>query len=175
MRRICPDDPVELRRNDLRGWAEAVGFEEVDVRNLDEPDFWELRWTRGNRRCGTAPEAEQLISFIARSCRCRIEPGQLVAIVGGDRIAARTAACLTMQSLAHIVAHGTKRIARESEIRPARRRVRIGELWSRGVSFYEATDPRLLSRLLPQISHSYFQPRPWLLEPFFQRVQEARN
>jgi hypothetical protein len=30
-RNIHLDDPVELRRNDRRGWAEAAGFAEVDV------------------------------------------------------------------------------------------------------------------------------------------------
>ena len=84
------DDPVELRRSDLRGWAEAAGFANVDVRNLGTVDFWEVRCGRGtNDECNNATEAERLFGFIARGCGCRIEPGQFVAIVQDDQIAAR--------------------------------------------------------------------------------------
>lgn len=90
MRNIYPDDPMELRRNELRGWAEAAGFQNIDVRNLGVPDFWEMRFDRGtNAECTTAAEAEGWIGYIARGCQCQIEPGQFVAIVAGDQIAAR--------------------------------------------------------------------------------------
>ena len=84
------DDPVELRRNDLRGWTEAAGFADIDVRNLGQPGFWEMRFSRGtNTECTTAAEAERWFGYIARGCQCQIEPGQFVAIVEGERIAAR--------------------------------------------------------------------------------------
>ncbi len=90
MRNIHVDDPVELRRNDLRGWAEAAGFADVDVGNLGEPDFWEVRCRRGtNRECGTAAEAERWIGYIIRGCGGRIDRHQIVVLVIGDRIAAR--------------------------------------------------------------------------------------
>ncbi len=84
------DDPVERRRHDLRGWAQAAGFTHVDVGNLGEPDFWEMRFRRGtNRECRTAAEAERWLGYIIRGCGCRIERGQLVVLVIGNRIAAR--------------------------------------------------------------------------------------
>lgn len=90
MQRIYPDDPMELRRNDLRGWSEAAGFVDIDVRNLGEPDAWEMRFNRGaNAECVNAAEAERWLGFIARGCRCQFVPGRFVAIVDGDRIAAR--------------------------------------------------------------------------------------
>jgi hypothetical protein len=90
LRNLELDDPVELRRHDLRGWAEAAGFQNIDVGNLGEPDYWEMRCNRGtNAECTTAAEAERWVGFIARGCGCRIEPGQFVAIVHGDQFAAR--------------------------------------------------------------------------------------
>jgi hypothetical protein len=90
MRDLQLDAPITLRRNDLRGWGEAAGFENIDVRNLGEPDAWEMRFSRGtNTECTTAAEAERWLGYIARGCQCQIEPGQFVAIVEGDRIAAR--------------------------------------------------------------------------------------
>jgi hypothetical protein len=90
MQRIYPEDPVELRRNDLRGWAEAAGFVDVDVRNLGDLNGWEMRFGRGNNaECRTAAEAERWVGYIARGCECQIVPGQFVAIVQGDQIAAR--------------------------------------------------------------------------------------
>ncbi|HEX5220277.1 MAG TPA: hypothetical protein VFZ59_11970 [Verrucomicrobiae bacterium] len=81
---------IELRRNDLRGRAEAAGFENVDVGNLGEPEFWEMRFNRGtNTECTTAVEAERWFVYVARGCGCQFEPGQFVVIVDGDRIAAR--------------------------------------------------------------------------------------
>ena len=90
MQNIYLNDPVELRRNDLRGWAEAAGFVEIDVRNLGQPDAWEMRFDRGtNAECTTAAEAERWFGYIARGCQCQFEPGQFVAIVAGNQIAAR--------------------------------------------------------------------------------------
>jgi len=90
MRNIFLNDPVELRRNDLRGWAEAAGFADVDVGNLGQPDFWEMRFNRGrNTECTTAAEAERWLGYIAHGCGCRIEQDQFVALVRGDQIAAR--------------------------------------------------------------------------------------
>ena len=90
MRNIYPDDPVELRRNDLRSGAESAGFQNVDVSNLGEPDFWEMRFSRGaNDECTTAAQTKHWIGFIARGCQCRIAPGQFVVMLEGDRIAAR--------------------------------------------------------------------------------------
>lgn len=90
MRNIYPDDPVELRRNDLRSGAESAGFQNVDVGNLGEPDYWEMRFTRGtNDECTTAAQTKHWIGFIARGCQCRIAPGQFVVMLDGNRIAAR--------------------------------------------------------------------------------------
>jgi hypothetical protein len=90
MRNIHLNDPVELRRNDLRGWAEAAGFTDVDVRNLGEPDFWEMRFNRGtNPECTTAAGVGRWFGELAIQHDCRIAPDQFVAIVEGDRIAAR--------------------------------------------------------------------------------------
>lgn len=90
MRNIHLNDPVELRRDELRGWAEATGFTDVDVRNLGEVDFWEMRFNRGtNKECETAADAERWMRYIAHGCRCRIEPEHIVVIVDADQIAAR--------------------------------------------------------------------------------------
>jgi hypothetical protein len=86
-----PDDNAcELRRHELRGWAEAAGFQNIDVRNLGQPDAWEMRFDRGtNAECTTAAEAKRWLGFVARGCGCRFESGQFVAIVDGERTAAR--------------------------------------------------------------------------------------
>lgn len=90
MRNIFPDDPVELRRTDLRGWAESAGFQNIDVGNLGEPDFWQMRFNRGaNDECTTAAQIKRWIRFIARGCQCQIAQGQFVVILEGDRIAAQ--------------------------------------------------------------------------------------
>jgi hypothetical protein len=84
------DGPVALRRNELRVWAEAAGFADVDVRNLGEPNFWEMRFNRGtNRECTTAAEVERWFGILADEHQYQIAPDQFVAIVEGDRIAAR--------------------------------------------------------------------------------------
>lgn len=60
LRNIQLNDPVELCRNELRSWAEAAGFENIDVRNLGDLAGWELRLNRGtNTECTTAAEAER--------------------------------------------------------------------------------------------------------------------
>ena len=90
MRNIHLNDPVELRHNELRGWTEAAGFVDVDVRNLGAPDFWEMRFNRGtNAECTTAAEVERWFSNLAIEHECQIAPGQFVAIVQGDQTAAR--------------------------------------------------------------------------------------
>ena len=90
MRNIELDDPIALRRNDLQGWAEAAGFEDIDAQNLGEADFWEMRFNRGRNAERTTPaEVERWIGHLARGCRCRVVPGQFVAIVQGNQIAAR--------------------------------------------------------------------------------------
>jgi len=90
LRNIQLNDPVELRRNDLRSWAEAAGFADIDVRNLGDLDGWEMRFNRGtNTEYSNVVEVERFLGYIARGCQCQIMPGQFVALVHGDRIAAR--------------------------------------------------------------------------------------
>jgi len=90
LRNIQLNDPVELRRNDLRSWAEAAGFADIDVWNLGDLDGWEMRFNRGtNIECTNVVEVERFLGYIARGCQCQIMPGQFVALVHGDRIAAR--------------------------------------------------------------------------------------
>ena len=84
------NDPVELRRNGLRSWAEAAGFTDIDVWNLGDLDGWDMRFNRGtNTECTNVVEVERFLGYIARGCQCQIMPGQFVALVHGDRIAAR--------------------------------------------------------------------------------------
>ena len=84
------EDPIFLRRTELRRWAAAAGFEDVDVRPLGEPDFWEMRFRRGtNVECTNLAQAERWLGFLARGCLCRFVPGQFIAIVDGERVAAR--------------------------------------------------------------------------------------
>ena len=90
MRNIQLNDPIDLRRNELHGWAEAAGFENVDVRNLGDLAGWELRFDRGtNDDCTTAADAERWVGYIARGCGYQFEPGQFVAIVQGEQVAVR--------------------------------------------------------------------------------------
>jgi redox-sensitive bicupin YhaK (pirin superfamily) len=90
MANIELNDPVERRRNELRVRAEAAGFTDIDVRHLADPNGWEMRFHRGtNTECATAAEAERWLNYLAFGCQCEIDPGQFVAIVDGDRIAAR--------------------------------------------------------------------------------------
>jgi hypothetical protein len=43
MDNICLNDPVKLRRNELRRFTEEAAFEDVDVRNLSDLRGWEMR------------------------------------------------------------------------------------------------------------------------------------
>ena len=89
-RTIDPDDPVALRRNSFCRWAEAVGFQNVIVGNLGDPNSLEMRFSRGtNDLCNTAADAERWVDYIARGSQCQIEPGQIFTIVQGEQIAAR--------------------------------------------------------------------------------------
>lgn len=88
--RVEADDPVLQLRNELRGWAEAAGFQHIDLLHLNDGDWWEMRFTRGtNEEVIDAGQAERWITFVSRGAQCRVAPGQFVAIVEGDHIAAR--------------------------------------------------------------------------------------
>ena len=77
LRNIELNDPVELRRNELRSWAEAAGFANIDVWNLGDLDGWEMRFNRGtNTECSNVVEVERFLCYIARGCQCQIMPGQ---------------------------------------------------------------------------------------------------
>jgi hypothetical protein len=68
--------------DELRGWAEAASFEDLDVRNLGDPNGWELRLDRSLiAEYTTAAEAERWFGNIAREYGRQIEPRQIVAIV----------------------------------------------------------------------------------------------
>jgi hypothetical protein len=87
---IQPNDPVLLRRTELRHWAESAGFENVELCHLGKRDFWEMRFKRGtNAECTNPAEVERWLGFVARGCGCRFILGQFIAIVDGDSIAAR--------------------------------------------------------------------------------------
>jgi hypothetical protein len=78
------------RRNDFMEWAGAAGFDNIEMRDLDAHDCWEFRCNRGtNAECTTAAQVERWLGFVARGARCHFPPGQFVAIVDGDSIAAR--------------------------------------------------------------------------------------
>jgi len=84
------DFPVCLRRTELSRWAAAAGFEAVNVRHLGEPDSWEMRFQRGtNVECTNLAQIERWLGFVARGSGCRFVPGQFIALVVGDSIAAR--------------------------------------------------------------------------------------
>ncbi len=83
------DDPVFVRRRDLLEWSSAAGFEHVELSNLGD-DCWEIRFRRGtNTQCVNVAEVERWLGCVARGCGCRLEPGQFLALVLGDRVAAR--------------------------------------------------------------------------------------
>ena len=89
MQNVSPDDPITLRRADLLDWAQAAGFQNIDVRHLGDNDYWEMRFACGDGGCNTPAEVERVIGFNARGCRCRIAPGQFVAVVMNNQAAAR--------------------------------------------------------------------------------------
>ena len=82
--------PMVARRNEFIRWAEAAGFEHIEMRDLDEHDCWEFRCNRGtNAECTTPSQVERWLGFVARGAGCQFPPGQFIAIVDGDSIAAR--------------------------------------------------------------------------------------
>jgi len=48
-----------------------------------------MRFNRGANQCATTAEAESLLRHIVYFCELRIDSAQFVAIVDGDRVAAR--------------------------------------------------------------------------------------
>jgi len=102
MTNIELNDPIELRRNNLRNEAEAAGFADIDVRNLGNIDGWEMRFNRGGNQCATAAEAEVLLNRIVYFCGWRIDPARFVAIVDGEGGAARFWLEPTLPVPAHI-------------------------------------------------------------------------
>ena len=83
-------EPLVVRRNDFMEWAAAAGFENIEMRDLDEHEVWEFRCNRGTNAESTTPsQAERWLGFVARGAGCQFPPGQFIAIVDGDSIAAR--------------------------------------------------------------------------------------
>jgi len=83
-------EPLVIRRNEFIEWAGAAGFVNIEMRDLDEPDFWEFRCCRGtNGECATPAQAERCLGFVARGAGCQFAQGQFIAIVDGESIAAR--------------------------------------------------------------------------------------
>ena len=83
-------EALVARRNDFVEWAGGAGFENIEMRHLGENDDWEFRCNRGpNAECTTAAQVERWLGFVARGARCQFPPGQFIAIVDGDSIAAR--------------------------------------------------------------------------------------
>jgi hypothetical protein len=83
-------EALVARRNDLVEWAGAAGFVNIEMRHLSEDDTWDFRCNRGTvAECTTQLQTERWLGFVARGCGCRFVPGQFIAIVDGDSIAAR--------------------------------------------------------------------------------------
>jgi hypothetical protein len=83
-------ESLVIRRNEFIQWAEAAGFEDIEMRDLGEHDFWEFRCSRGtNAECTTPAQVERWLGFVARGVGCQFPPCQFIAIVDGDSIAAR--------------------------------------------------------------------------------------
>lgn len=83
-------ESLVARRNEFMEWAGAAGFENIEMRHLGEDDNWEFRCNRGtNAECTSATQAERWLGFVARGAGCQFPPGQFIAIVHGDSIAAR--------------------------------------------------------------------------------------
>ena len=83
------NDPIELRRDLLRNEAKAYGCTDVAVRNLGNIDGWEMRFNRAANECGNAAKAENLLHHIIYFSGLQFDPARFVAIVDGDRVAAR--------------------------------------------------------------------------------------
>jgi hypothetical protein len=83
--------PAEVvRRNEFVEWAGAAGFVNIEMRDLDEHQCWEFRCNRGtNAECTTPRQVERRLEFVARGAGCQFTPGQFIAILVGDSIAAR--------------------------------------------------------------------------------------
>jgi len=83
-------EPLVALRNEFVEWAGAAGFENIEMRNLGEHGFWEFRCSQGtNAECATPCQVERWLGFVARGAGCHFPPGQFIAIVDGDSIAAR--------------------------------------------------------------------------------------
>jgi hypothetical protein len=83
-------ESLVIRRHEFIEWAGAAGFVDIEMRDLDEPDFWELRCKRGtNAECTTPCQIERCLGFVARGAGCQFSPGQFIALVIGESIAAR--------------------------------------------------------------------------------------
>jgi hypothetical protein len=83
-------EALVARRNQFVEWAGAAGFVDIEMRDLDEHHCWEFRCRRGtNAECTTPFQAERWLGFVARGAGCQFPPGQFIAIVDGDSIAAR--------------------------------------------------------------------------------------
>lgn len=83
-------EPLFARRNAFIEWAGAAGFTNLEMRYLGENDDWEFRCSRGtNGECTTAAQVERCLGFVARGAGCQFHPGQFIAIIVGDSIAAR--------------------------------------------------------------------------------------
>ena len=87
---IVRGDPIAVLRRDLRRWSAAAGFQNIDLHNLDKFDFWEMRFNRGtNGECDSIEDVERWLGYIARGCGYRIVPGEFLALILDDRVAAR--------------------------------------------------------------------------------------
>jgi len=83
-------EPLVIRRNEFVEWAGAAGFTNIQMRDLDEHHCWEFRCSRGtNAECATLRQVERQLEFVARGAGYQFSPGQFIAIVDGDSIAAR--------------------------------------------------------------------------------------
>jgi len=87
---IARGDPIAVLRRDLREWSAAAGFHNIVLHNLGKPDTWEMRFELGtNRECDSAELVEKWLGYIARGCGYRIVPGEILAVMLGNRVAAR--------------------------------------------------------------------------------------
>ncbi len=83
-------EPLVARRKEFIERAGAAGFVHIEMRDQDERDSWEFRCNRGtNAECVTVRHVEIWLGFVARSSNRQFAPGQFIAIVVGDSIAAR--------------------------------------------------------------------------------------
>src|ERR1700677_2664522 len=65
-------EPLVARRKEFIERAGAAGFVNIEMRDLDEQDFWEFRCNRGtNAECVTVRHVEIRLGFVARSSNCQ--------------------------------------------------------------------------------------------------------